>query len=281
MNLKDQWKSLQQNPSLLKFIYLGTMVVGILNILVDLITTVPLVNYYLSLIPILVKGGQFWRLVTFPFVTSVSSSPLGILFFFFYLMLLPMVIEIVESRNGVKKTNIFVALALLLLIGYSLLTNQSVTVDPLILALIALAGFYNPNFAINFYFFIPIRGIYLGVLSMFYMFYLGFRGASEYLLLFLLVVVFHWKELFNLGKQKQRSHNFNKKVKRTHQKVVKHRCTTCGKTDLTDPDMEFRYCSKCQGNFEYCMEHIHNHEHRDNTIDFAKVKDRQKSKDGV
>ena len=41
----------------------------------------------------------------------------------------------------------------------------------------------------------------------------------------------------------------------------RHVCCICGKTDLTDPDMTFRYCSKCSGGKEYCQDHIFNHEH--------------------
>ena len=40
-----------------------------------------------------------------------------------------------------------------------------------------------------------------------------------------------------------------------------HRCTVCGKTDVTHPDLEFRYCSRCQGYHCYCQEHISNHTH--------------------
>jgi hypothetical protein len=40
-----------------------------------------------------------------------------------------------------------------------------------------------------------------------------------------------------------------------------HKCTICGKTDISDPDMEFRYCSRCKGYHCYCMEHINNHSH--------------------
>lgn len=40
-----------------------------------------------------------------------------------------------------------------------------------------------------------------------------------------------------------------------------HRCAICGRTDISDPDLEFRYCSKCAGNFEFCMDHIRNHRH--------------------
>lgn len=40
-----------------------------------------------------------------------------------------------------------------------------------------------------------------------------------------------------------------------------HRCAVCGRTELDDPNLEFRYCSKCQGNYEYCMDHIFTHIH--------------------
>ncbi len=40
-----------------------------------------------------------------------------------------------------------------------------------------------------------------------------------------------------------------------------HRCTVCGKTDVTHPDLEFRYCSRCNGYHCYCEEHINNHTH--------------------
>jgi len=40
-----------------------------------------------------------------------------------------------------------------------------------------------------------------------------------------------------------------------------HRCTVCGRTDVTNPELEFRYCSRCQGYYCYCEEHISNHDH--------------------
>ena len=40
-----------------------------------------------------------------------------------------------------------------------------------------------------------------------------------------------------------------------------HRCTVCGRTDISDPDLEFRYCSRCNGYHCYCEDHINNHEH--------------------
>ena len=40
-----------------------------------------------------------------------------------------------------------------------------------------------------------------------------------------------------------------------------HKCTICGRTDVSNPELEFRYCSRCNGYHCYCEEHISNHTH--------------------
>ena len=40
-----------------------------------------------------------------------------------------------------------------------------------------------------------------------------------------------------------------------------HRCTVCGRTENDSPDLEFRYCSKCEGSHEYCQDHLFTHVH--------------------
>ena len=40
-----------------------------------------------------------------------------------------------------------------------------------------------------------------------------------------------------------------------------HCCTVCGRNDTENPDLEFRYCSRCRGYHCYCQDHISNHEH--------------------
>ena len=43
--------------------------------------------------------------------------------------------------------------------------------------------------------------------------------------------------------------------------VSRHRCSICGRTELTNPELEFRYCSKCKGAHEYCQDHLFTHMH--------------------
>ena len=46
-----------------------------------------------------------------------------------------------------------------------------------------------------------------------------------------------------------------------HRGVTKHKCAVCGRTEVDDPNLEFRFCSKCNGNYEYCQEHLFTHAH--------------------
>ena len=42
---------------------------------------------------------------------------------------------------------------------------------------------------------------------------------------------------------------------------TRHKCAICGRTEADGENMEFRYCSKCNGNYEYCQDHLFTHTH--------------------
>jgi len=42
---------------------------------------------------------------------------------------------------------------------------------------------------------------------------------------------------------------------------IVHICSVCGRTSITNPELMFRYCSKCSGEHEYCQDHLFTHEH--------------------
>ena len=53
-----------------------------------------------------------------------------------------------------------------------------------------------------------------------------------------------------------------KKAKREQSSnPYRHKCTVCGKTDMDYPNLEFRYCSRCNGYYCFCVEHINDHIH--------------------
>lgn len=45
-------------------------------------------------------------------------------------------------------------------------------------------------------------------------------------------------------------------------KITKHKCAICGRTENDGIELEFRFCSKCNGNYEYCQDHLFTHTHK-------------------
>lgn len=63
--------------------------------------------------------------------------------------------------------------------------------------------------------------------------------------------------------QRKRQAEYKRKVKSAPSpKIAKHKCAICGRTSEEYPDLEFRFCSKCEGNYEYCQEHLFTHQHK-------------------
>jgi len=61
-------------------------------------------------------------------------------------------------------------------------------------------------------------------------------------------------------KQVHRRQEFKREVHRGAANT-KHKCAICGRTEETNPELEFRFCSKCNGNYEYCQDHLFSHKH--------------------
>ncbi len=61
----------------------------------------------------------------------------------------------------------------------------------------------------------------------------------------------------------RRRRRFQQQIRRGKQEAggARHRCAVCGRTELDDDTLEFRYCSRCEGNYEYCSDHLFTHQH--------------------
>ncbi len=67
-----------------------------------------------------------------------------------------------------------------------------------------------------------------------------------------------FRQSYNAGARANTANPFGSAGKA---KVARHKCAICGRTELTNPELTFRFCSKCNGNYEYCEEHIFTHKH--------------------
>jgi hypothetical protein len=65
----------------------------------------------------------------------------------------------------------------------------------------------------------------------------------------------------NKGSAYQRGRAFGRSINTPAREGAMHKCTVCGMTEDDDITMEFRYCATCEGDYEYCMNHLKVHEH--------------------
>ncbi|MDF2878257.1 MAG: hypothetical protein K0S30_1353 [Clostridia bacterium] len=213
-----------------------------------------------------VMHGQIWRIFTFLFIPNTFS----LLWFVFSAFLYYSIGMQLEHTWGVFKFNFYyLSGAVLTMIATTLFGGYGSTLYINLSLFLAYATLF-PNVQFLIYFIIPVKVKYLAWLNVAFLLYNFFMSgvATKALIIISLLnyLLFFGIPLLR-GRSTHTQRNFNKQKRELPKgpgetiKVAFHRCRVCGKTELTDPDMEFRYCSKCNGNFEYCMDHIKDHEH--------------------
>ncbi|HWR60932.1 MAG TPA: rhomboid family intramembrane serine protease [Clostridia bacterium] len=216
----------------------------------------------LMLIPGLVMRGEVWRLITYIFIPP-SSSPIWILFilYFYY-----MIGTTLEHEWGSFKFNLFYLTGMLGTTIAAFITGYGATSLYLNLSLfLAFARLY-PDYELLLFFVIPVKIKYLAMLDWVYIAFTILAGDMSAKLVAVVSILnyflFFGREIINSGRNNRQVYNNRKRFKaELPRDFTIHRCTICGKTEKDDPNMDFRYCPECEGDYEYCMEHVRNHEH--------------------
>lgn len=132
----------------------------------------------------------------------------------------------------------WLAIADVALLGYSLLQNISILVRYTDLEIyIATGGEMNRE-----YFIARCVGIIISVLN-FVIFYFGTRNYKRY-----------------SPSEIKRKKTYRRQVEEA-KGITRHKCAICGRTENDGEGLVFRFCSKCEGNYEYCQDHLFTHEH--------------------
>lgn len=143
-----------------------------------------------------------------------------------------------------------------------------------------------PNMEIRLYFFIPIKmkwmaWVYAAILvfDVFetWRWVYSIAGEAVAILVTLIKVVVLVMSLLNFliffltsrnvqrysPKEVHRRQEFKRQMRepRPGSNITRHKCAVCGRTEVTNPELEFRFCSKCEGNYEYCQDHLFTHQH--------------------
>lgn len=231
----------------------------------------------------IMNGHQFWRLFSFILLPS-ETTIYGLLYIAIFLYFTFFLGEILEREWGAFRLNIYLLIGYLCAVGAGLLfklpagyVTDSIIHESMFLAFATLF----PERQVLIFYFIPVKVKWVGIVTavLLVINIAGNLAAGEWqfalfiLLCLLNYILFFAPRLFSLIKDGSRKQQYQDKIRTAGPYVSPsrgnvvgdkpfHRCAVCGITDLDDPNMTFRYCSECNGSYEYCANHLRNHEHR-------------------
>ena len=243
-------------------------------------TTFPEFLNFLTLEPYYILKGQVWRLVTWVIVPEAGFN------IFFTLIMLYFYYSIgtdLERTWGEFRFNLYIfggiiftdiaAMILYFVIGGD--ASFAVSMAGLFstyyinLSLFLAFAMTYPDHQVLFMFVVPVKMKWMGLVYLILQFYfilttdwIGRTAIIASLFNFILFYLMtrNYKKIS--PQEIKRKTEFKKQVREvTIPGAVRHRCAVCGRTDVDFPELEFRFCSKCDGNFEYCQDHLFTHEH--------------------
>lgn len=219
----------------------------------------------LVLVPSLVLEGEIWRLVTFIFMPASWNW----LFAAFSLYLLYLFGTALEAQWGVLRFNLFIALGYLLTVAVAFVFPNALATNIFINGSLFLAfAHLNPSFTMLMFFILPVQIRWLAALTWVLTAFLFITGNGATRLMILAAsgnfLIFFGRSMFNDLRTGNRRIKYHAKAAAARRDAVsrpRHTCVICGKNNLTHPDLDFRYCSKCAGDQCYCPDHLRDHEH--------------------
>ena len=241
---------------------------------------------WLSLEPAYILRGQVWRLVTWvlypPSTSGVLWFAIAVLFFYY-----PIGTSL-ERTIGTFKYTLYIlsgviftilgAFILYFLLGGNVLVGNVFSTYYISLSTFLAYAMCYPDMQVLLMFIIPVKmkwmAIFYVVIVVYEMIQYVMAGAWYLVipivasLLNFIIFYFGTKDFSRYNpKEIHRRNEFRRamepqgRMKSGSGSVTKHKCAICGRTELDDPNLEFRFCSRCNGNYEYCQDHIFTHTH--------------------
>ncbi|MDR0917623.1 MAG: rhomboid family intramembrane serine protease [Oscillospiraceae bacterium] len=227
----------------------------------------------LRLNPELIMHGEVWRLISWlaiPLGGDVIWAAIGAAFFYY-------MGRLYEQSSGTGKFTIFYLSGVALTIIFAFVARYAFGVTEfygasyLNLSIIVAVGIIVPDAQIRLYF-IPLTMKWLAIIDLAFSVYTAVSDSigsgSPFYAVQLVVSLLN--VVLIVGLPKPRVLATAKHAKFRAEQTINaaaararhtHKCVVCGRTDTSNPELEFRYCSKCAGYLCYCEDHIGEHEH--------------------
>jgi MFS family permease len=227
---------------------------------------------YLSLDPYYILKGQVWRIVTWIIIPPSDFGVFTIVMLYCYYNFG----AILERSWGKFRFTLYIvsgivftfigAMILYIFMPFPGLGSFFSTYYVNMAIFLAFTISY-PNMQVNLYFIIPIKAKWLGYLYAAYLLFMMVRSSwpirvSILASVFNVIIFFLMtRDLRRISpKEVKRRKKYVREVKKARGSTT-HKCAICGRTEEDGEHLEFRYCSKCDGNYEYCQDHLFTHEH--------------------
>ena len=237
--------------------------------------TMPQLLTYFTLEPALILKGQVWRLLSWVIIPPNDN----IIFVIFMMLLYYSLGNTLESYWGAFRYNVYIFSGILFTVIGAFIVNGLIggitgfgslysTYYINMSIFLAFAVCY-PNMELLLYFIIPIKVKWFGILygAFIVLSFLQTNWAGRVAIIasmFNFILFFLMTRNYNKVSPKEirRKQNFKRQTSQSGRSgITKHKCAICGRTELDGDDLEFRFCSKCNGNYEYCQEHLFTHTH--------------------
>lgn len=263
-------------PNLMKYIVIGNVMVYFLDLF-----SRGYASWMLSFSSPLILQGQVWRVLSFVFVPVATggATPIGkALFFAMTILFYYYIGNALERQWGTVRFTVFYGLGVLLNIIMGFVMGGTSMYYINMSMFFAFATLY-PEMQVLLMGILPLKVKWLAWLDaamfafdiFFSIFSHRWITAVLPLVALLNYFIFFWDDLMSVVhrtgqraayRANPQTINFKKAQKQVQERRgYLHKCAVCGITDADDPDMEFRYCSKCNGYYCYCMKHINDHVH--------------------
>lgn len=217
----------------------------------------------LELVPDRVLDGEVWRLATFVFYPPLTNPICA--FFGWYLLFL--MGTSLEATWGDFRYNVYLLIGYLATVAAAFALPQAAGTNAYLLASVFLAfAALFPKFEICLFFLLPVKVKYLALVT--WIFYAlpflqgDWEGAALVLAAVSNYLLFFGRDIWALvlGNKRHMEHKWGRQALGAAQRII-HTCRTCGATQDSHPQRDFRYCSKCQGTHAYCDQHLRSHAH--------------------
>ena len=239
--------------------------------------TMPTLLSAFTLEPGLILQGQVWRLISWIIIPPDSS----LIVMLFVLMLYYSLGNTLEYAWGAFRYNLYIfsgmiftvigAFVVYVIYGCPIGIGGLFSTYYINMSIFLAAAAIMPDLQLLLWGIIPIKMKWLAYLDVALLVYDAVFGGTAIrisIIASLLNFIVYFFSMRNMKKyhpkEIKRKQQFKKQVQRpvnNYAGGARHKCAVCGRTELDDENLEFRYCSKCNGNYEYCQDHLFTHEH--------------------